>query len=182
MDITRKTDYALRMLAMLVENGDELLSVRAAAERNGVPYSFARSIQHGLVQAGIVESLRGVHGGMRLKADPSTVTLRDVVEAVQGPFVMNDCCAEGADCTRMSMCRFHPIWLGVQALVSDYLSSVTLEEVVTGDKFPTVDKRYTDPAAFLAYTTEIEMRLAATRCSGGCGAGSLPGAGDGRGC
>ena len=62
MDISRKTDYALRMLSMLAEGEDCLLSVRTAAESVDVPYSFARSIQHGLVQAGIIESLRGVRG------------------------------------------------------------------------------------------------------------------------
>ena len=71
MDISRKTDYALRMLAMLAEGNKSLLSVRTAAEAVDVPYSFARSIQHGLVQAGIVESLRGVRGGMRLRLKPS---------------------------------------------------------------------------------------------------------------
>lgn len=49
MDISRKTDYALRMLAMLAEDLERLLSVRTAAEEVNVPYSFARSIQHGLV-------------------------------------------------------------------------------------------------------------------------------------
>ena len=60
MDISRKTDYALRMLAMLAEDPERLLSVRTAAEEVNVPYSFARSIQHGLVQAGIVESLQHI--------------------------------------------------------------------------------------------------------------------------
>ena len=101
MDISRKTDYALRMLAMLAEDPERLLSVRTAAEEVNVPYSFARSIQHGLVQAGIVESLRGVHGGMRLKVSPDDVTIRQVVEAVQGPMVMNDCTAPDGDCARM---------------------------------------------------------------------------------
>ena len=152
MDITRKTDYALRMLAMLIENEGGLLSVRVAAEQNDVPYSFARSIQHSLVHAGIIESLRGVHGGMRLKVDPAKVTLKEVVEAVQGPFVMNDCCAEGAECGRSCFCQFHPVWFGVQSLVSDYLSSVTLEEVVLGTKRPCVDPKFTDPNAFPLYT------------------------------
>ena len=104
MDISRKTDYALRMLSMLVKDEGSLLSVRTAADEVGVPYSFARSIQHGLVQAGIVESLRGVHGGMRLKVDPAQVTIRQIVEAVQGPLIMNDCTAEGASCDRQGDC------------------------------------------------------------------------------
>ncbi len=126
MDISRKTDYALRMLAMLADGENNLLSVRAAAEQVDVPYSFARSIQHGLVQAGIVESLRGVHGGMRLKADPNDVTIRQIVEAVQGPMVMNDCTANGAECSRMNSCCYHSVWMGAQALMVDYLDSVTL--------------------------------------------------------
>ena len=98
MDISRKTDYALRMLSMLVNGEDDLLSVRTAAEQVDVPYSFARSIQHGLVQAGIIESLRGVRGGMRLRVDPKEVTIRQIVEAVQGPLVMNDCTVEDGVC------------------------------------------------------------------------------------
>ena len=108
MDISRKTDYALRMLSMLAEGEDCLLSVRTAAESVDVPYSFARSIQHGLVQAGIIESLRGVRGGMRLKVDPKDVTIRQIVEAVQGPLVMNDCTAENGACPRMDGCCYHP--------------------------------------------------------------------------
>ena len=126
MDISRKTDYALRMLAMLAEDPECLLSVRTAAEEVNVPYSFARSIQHGLVQAGIVESLRGVHGGMRLKVSPDDVTIRQVVEAVQGPMVMNDCTAPDGDCARMGACCYHPLWAGAQALMRDYLDSVSL--------------------------------------------------------
>ena len=76
MDISRKTDYALRMLAMLAEDRESLLSVRTAAEKVDVPYSFARSIPAWAVLAGIVESLRGVHGGMRLKVDPAQITIR----------------------------------------------------------------------------------------------------------
>ena len=135
MDISRKTDYALRMLAMLAEDPERLLSVRTAAEEVNVPYSFARSIQHGLVQAGIVESLRGVHGGMRLKVSPDDVTIRQVVEAVQGPMVMNDCTAPDGDCARMGTCCYHPLWAGAQALMRDYLDSVSL-----GDAIILIDK------------------------------------------
>ncbi|WP_297182319.1 Rrf2 family transcriptional regulator [uncultured Enorma sp.] len=151
MDISRKTDYALRILSMLVENGDELLSVRVAAEQVDVPYSFARSIQHGLVQAGIIESLRGVRGGMRLKANPEELTIYDIVRAVQGPFVINECTAADGDCPRMETCCFHPLWMGVEALLNDYLSSVTLADVVEGRRFPAVDAKFADRGAFAEY-------------------------------
>lgn len=156
MDISRKTDYALRMLAMLADGENNLLSVRAAAERVDVPYSFARSIQHGLVQAGIVESLRGVHGGMRLKADPNDVTIRQIVEAVQGPMVMNDCTANGAECSRMNSCCYHSVWMGAQALMVDYLDSVTLADVVQGTLAPAVDAKFANRESFAEYVSCAE--------------------------
>ena len=151
MDISRKTDYALRMLAMLVQGEGNLLSVRTAAEEVDVPYSFARSIQHGLVRAGIVESLRGVHGGMRLKVDPAEVTIRQIVEAVQGPLVMNDCTADDVVCPRSSGCCYHPIWSGAQALMHSYLDSVTLDDVVNRRQNPAVDAKFADRARFAEY-------------------------------
>ena len=83
MEISRKTDYAIRMLSSLVRSPKKLLSVRDAAEENDIPYSFARSIQHDLVIAGVIVSTRGSHGGMMLAIDPTEVSVLDIVEAVQ---------------------------------------------------------------------------------------------------
>ena len=148
MDISRKTDYALRMLAMLAEGNKSLLSVRTAAEAVDVPYSFARSIQ-----AGIVESLRGVRGGMRLRLKPSEITIRQIVEAVQGPLVMNDCTADEGMCPRMECCCYHPIWAGAQELLRDYLDSVTLDDVVNHRQYPAVDVKFTDRDRFVEYAS-----------------------------
>ena len=156
MDISRKTDYALRMLSILASNDNELLSVRTAAEEVGVTYSFARSIQHGLVQAGIVESLRGVRGGMRLKVSPEDITIRDIVEAVQGPLIMNGCTAEEGDCPRMGECCYHPIWIGAQEMMNSYLGSVSLADVVSGALFPAVDPKFADRMAFPEYVLNAQ--------------------------
>ena len=145
------------MFAMLADGENNLLSVRAAAEQVDVPYSFARSIQHGLVQVGIVESLRGVHGGMRLKADPNDVIIRQIVEAhAQGPMVMNDCTANGAECPRMNSCCYHSVWMGAQALMVDYLDSVTLADVVQGTLAPAVDAKFANRESFAEYVSCAE--------------------------
>lgn len=148
MDITRKTDYALRMLAALVRDPSGVVSVRAAAEADGVPYSFARSIQHDLARAGIIESLRGSRGGMRLSVDPAAVTLLQVVEAVQGPVVLSACATSGPGggvCPRATSCCFNPIWAGARELLADYFASVTLAEVVGGEARPYVSQRFAEP-------------------------------------
>ncbi|WP_154026097.1 RrF2 family transcriptional regulator [Olsenella uli] len=148
MDISRKTDYALRMLTDLVRTPSGVISVRSAADGNGVPYSFARSIQHDLSRAGIIESLRGSRGGMRLMVDPASVTLLQVVEAVQGPSSVSACATSGPDggvCPRAASCCYNPIWAGAQELLGSYLSSVTLAQVVAGEARPVVEERFTRP-------------------------------------
>ena len=134
MDISRKTDYALRMIADLVRHPDSVVSVRNAAEDNGVPYSFARSIQHELVRAGIIESLRGSHGGMKLSVDPHEVTILQVVEALQGPVNVAVCDTPERDypCPNLENCRFNRIWCYARELLEAYFSGITLYDAVLG--------------------------------------------------
>lgn len=139
MEISRKTDYALRMLAELVNNPGGTLSVRAAARQGSVPYSFSRSIQHDLAVAGIVKNTRGASGGMRLSVDPRETTLLQLVEAVQGPVLISDCLGpdgQGTPCPRRDRCHFSPVWCNAERLMRDYFSSVTLWQLVHERRSP----------------------------------------------
>ncbi|MCL2339308.1 MAG: Rrf2 family transcriptional regulator [Actinomycetia bacterium] len=133
MEITRRTDYAIRLIAALVQNNGQPLSVREAAEKYDVPYAFARSIQHVMVQAGLVKSLRGAHGGMLLAVDPAELTLYRLIETVQGPISVSVCTADSNWCSRRGSCQFHPVWAGVNSLLSDYLNSVSIKQLLNGE-------------------------------------------------
>lgn len=138
MEISRKTDYAIRMLAELIRSDGEIVSVRCAANENHVPYSFARSIQHDLVKTGIVESVRGSRGGMRIAVDPKQMTLLDVVEAVQGPVQIEDQYEVTEGSSLEAELAF--IWSGAQKLLKDYLSAVTLYQVVMEGRYPVLEQ------------------------------------------
>ena len=64
MDITRRCDYACRILRAAYKSGDEYVSVSEIAEKEDIPYAFARSIQHDLVKAGLIRTVRGARGGL----------------------------------------------------------------------------------------------------------------------
>lgn len=139
MEISRKTDYALRMLAALVKDPSGVVSVRTAAKENDIPYSFARSIQHDLALAGIVENSRGASGGMRLSVDPRETTLLQLVEAVQGPVIVSACAtsgAEGGACPRRGFCHFTSVWCNAERLLRQFFSTVTLHELVVERRSP----------------------------------------------
>lgn len=148
MEITRRTDYAIRLIAALVASDGEPLSVRTAAEDYEVPYSFARSIQHDLVIAGIISSVRGASGGMVLNVDPAKLTMLDVVESVQGPVGVAVCSREANWCPREAFCQFHSVWLGADALIRDYLASVSIKDVVDGTGYPKISPRFYGDDAF----------------------------------
>jgi Rrf2 family protein len=132
MEISRRTDYAIRLIAALLMHDGQPLSVREAASMQGVPYAFARSIQHDLVRNGVIRSIRGARGGMVLAADPTKLTLYELIEIVQGPVSVAICTSDEEWCERHANCQFHRVWEGANALLKDYLSSVSIKELLEG--------------------------------------------------
>lgn len=131
MEITRRADYAVRMMLELARaGGGSPVSVRALAERQGVPYAFARGIQRDLVDAGLAESRRGVRGGLVMTRPPSDVTLLDVIEAIEGPLALNLCTADPTWCSRMDGCPAHQVWKGADDLLRGYLAGKSLEGLI----------------------------------------------------
>jgi len=132
MDITRRTDYAIRLIAALIENNGEPLSVREVAERQDIPYAFARSIQHDLALGGFIRSLRGARGGMVLAKDPDSFTLLDFIETLQGPVSIAVCTTEDGWCSRDEDCTFHTVWTNANDMLRNYLSSATISGILQG--------------------------------------------------
>ena len=123
--ITRETDYALRALLALAGE-DDFVSVSALAEVQGVPVLFLRKIMQRLHGDGILESRQGPFGGYRLAVPADGLSLLTVMEAVQGPFVMNECFAEPDICDRTDDCPVRRFLQGLQSEVAGRLSSMTI--------------------------------------------------------
>lgn len=155
MEISKKTDYAMRMLAELVKSEGAIVSVRLAAEKNGVPYSFARSIQHDLVRSGVVESIRGSHGGMRLAIDARTTTLLEVIEAIQGPLGVAER-TKSDDSEYSVSSSFRMLCCQADNLLRELFNSVTLYDVVIEGRCPMLREGY----QFVARTPEECASLA----------------------
>ncbi len=134
MVITRRTDYAIRMLMELARRSGARVSVRELAETQGVPYAFARSIQRDLVEAGLAVSSRGSAGGLSLARAPADVSLLDVVEAMQGPVSCSVCTSDPDWCERLGGCGVHAVWRGADDLVREYLGNRDLEGLMMRGK------------------------------------------------
>lgn len=129
MDITRRCDYACRILRAAYKSGETYVSVTEIAEDEDIPYAFARSIQHDLVKVGLIKTVRGARGGLALNCDPAEVTLLEVLEAIQGPVSISLCALDGACCDKQAGCAYNKVWQGANSLLNSYFSSITLKDM-----------------------------------------------------
>ncbi len=113
--ISKKGDYAVFIMGYLAEHAarrERVISAQEIADRSGLHKSIVANLLKELTKAGLLDSLRGIHGGYRLSLAPEEISLGRILEVVEGPFVLVDC-AQHADpaaehaaapCSLMSFC------------------------------------------------------------------------------
>jgi Rrf2 family protein len=121
MLITRQTDYAIRCALFLGRARSAPVAATTIAREMHVPRAFVSKVLQRLAAAGIVESARGARGGFSLARDPASVTLLDVVRAVQGDPAINLCVIDGRRCSRDRGCAVHPVFVRLRELVERHL-------------------------------------------------------------
>lgn len=115
------------------------MSVSDIAEQEGIPYAFARSIQHDLVKHDLIKTVRGARGGLVLNCDPASTTMLDVLEAIQGPVSVSACVLDPSCCEREPDCSYNKVWRGADRLLNAYFSSITLADLFElGEAHPAV--------------------------------------------
>lgn len=125
--ITRQADYAVRsVLDLALRQPEEAAYSRDIAERQNIPPSFLAKILTRLAAHGIVQTQRGVNGGVRLARAAETITLLEVVEAIDGPLTLNLCVRHPGLCPRELDCVVHPIWELISAELRERLAGITL--------------------------------------------------------
>ncbi|NQT63338.1 MAG: Rrf2 family transcriptional regulator [Candidatus Marinimicrobia bacterium] len=128
--LTKAGEYGLRAVRYLVENGDESrISIGDISENKKIPEPFLRKLFKPLVQQGIINSTRGVSGGVRLARDPKEITVLEVVEALEGPLALNECLLDDATCEFMNECGMHDVWEEAQAAMAKVLRSKNLTDL-----------------------------------------------------
>jgi len=101
MQLTRHTDYALRVLMYLGEKPDKLISVSEIAAYNSISRNHLVKIVQGLTEAGYVKTTRGKHGGMRLTSDAKDISVGNVVRKMENHFNVVECFESGNDTCRI---------------------------------------------------------------------------------
>ncbi len=121
-------DYAVVMMSAAARAcGATRLNATLLAGETGLPLPTVQKLVSRLSAAGLIESSRGTGGGFRLSRPPASISLADIIEAVEGPIALTTCVdAERHDCAVEGACRVRPHMPNVNGAVRGALAGVSL--------------------------------------------------------
>ena len=130
MHITQESDYAVRIVYCLAQCGTRR-DARGISEEMCVTLRFSLKILGKLVSSGIVESYKGNRGGYELARPASEITLKDVIDAVEGPYRLSRCVGEGGagECNRgaSGCCTFQKVFHDISKSINEQLAAVNFQ-------------------------------------------------------
>ncbi len=140
MMFSTKGRYALRvMVELATHNKEELTPLKTIAENQGISLKYLESIMSVLSKADMVVAQHGKHGGYRLSRDPQFYTVGEILTLLDGSASPVECLAKDEnDCPNAKVCPTLPMWRELDELVSGYLNSKTLLDLVSkeaGDNY-----------------------------------------------
>ncbi|MBE0636647.1 Rrf2 family transcriptional regulator [Candidatus Bipolaricaulota bacterium] len=129
---SRTAKYAVLALAEVALYPPELpVSTKKIAEAASVPYPLLAKIVGQLRGAQLVYAARGKHGGIQLTRPATDITVKDVVLAIDGANVLDDCPLFLAPCKCERECALHPLWRPARDAVARFYENTTLQEIAS---------------------------------------------------
>lgn len=131
MRLTRQTNYAIRILMYCAANPERLSRIPEIAAAYGVSELFLFKILQPLVENGLVETVRGRNGGVRLGRPADDITLFDVVRVTEDNFAMAECFEKDAsDCPLVDSCALNEALRKALGAFFDVLESYSIESLI----------------------------------------------------
>lgn len=132
MLISTRGRYALRVLIDLAEHtGGGYIPLRDIVKRQDISQKYVESIMTMLSKNNLVEGVHGKGGGYRLNREPDEYSVAEILKITEGTLAPVTCLEEGArPCPRAAECRTLPMWDKLNAMITDYLDSVSLADLM----------------------------------------------------
>ena len=131
MRLTDYTDYSLRTLMYLGMNRERLVTIQDIADAYGISKSHLMKVVHQLGLAGLVETIRGRSGGLRLGKEPEEINIGEVVKGTEPDFVMVECFDRKIDeCVLSPACELKDVLRRATEAYLNVLKGVTLADLL----------------------------------------------------
>jgi FeS assembly SUF system regulator len=128
--MTRLTDYGIMLLTLFARDEKHpMKSARDLSVEAKLPLPTVSKILKLLAKHGLLEAHRGVRGGFNLTRKPDQITMATVINALEGPIGVTDCCAPASDCGIENSCVVKTNWMKINKVVFSALDRITLAEM-----------------------------------------------------
>ncbi|MPT47606.1 MAG: Rrf2 family transcriptional regulator [Sphingobium sp.] len=134
MRLSSLADYAIVMMGAAARHcGGSRVNAACLAEETGIPVPTAQKLVSLLTRAGLLVSVRGQGGGIKLARPSAAISLADIIEAVEGPIALTACAETGRhDCNLQGNCTVQPHLAAVNQAVRGALGDVSLASLSAG--------------------------------------------------
>ncbi|PKN19676.1 MAG: hypothetical protein CVU71_04695 [Deltaproteobacteria bacterium HGW-Deltaproteobacteria-6] len=131
MKLSTRSRYGTRMMTDLADHyGSNPILLKDIAKREDISEKYLSLIVIPLKSAGLIQSVRGAHGGYSLTRRPEEITVRDILQALEGEICLVDCVQDAKRCSRISTCPTRDIWGMLGEKISETLKAITLADLV----------------------------------------------------
>ena len=136
MMVSTKGRYALTVMVDLAKISDGgFVSLADIAEREHLSMKYLESIISLLNKGGMLQSQRGKNGGYKLAREPKDYNISEILLLTEGTLAPVNCIMqEGVNCEKAATCSTLPLWAGLDDVINKYLSRITLEDIISGNR------------------------------------------------
>ncbi len=142
--ISRLTDYATVILALLAEQPDRVQTATALSDQTRIAAPTVSKLLKQLHRAGLVVSTRGLHGGYQLARPAGEISAAAILDALEGPVALTDCSAGHGNCEIEENCRVGRVWQRLNLAIRRSLHDVSLAQLAGIDtthvRLPTLER------------------------------------------
>ena len=133
MKLSRRFEYAVHGLLQLASNtGKDHVLLTEIAEKQSIPESYLRKIFQALANAGIVKTQRGVNGGYTLLKKPEEITLRNIIEVIDGHPKLYSCIGDTRKCKHYKNCSLNTNLDFIEKKFYEFFNNLNLKEIIEG--------------------------------------------------
>lgn len=143
MRLSTRGHYGLKAMFDLAQHyGSEPIPLKSVAERQSISDNYLEQLIAILRKAGLVKSVRGAQGGYKLARDPSSITVGDIIRAMEGPIAPVDCVSEvePTECDNADFCITRTVWARVRDRLAEVMDSISLADMLRDAENLSVNK------------------------------------------
>ena len=147
--LSKKADYALmamKHLAVKTASAPSSTSAREIAEQYDIPIELMAKVLQRLARSGLLTSHQGTRGGYTLSKPMASISVADIIQAIDGPLTVTACSTEDEQCEQFTKCNIRdPLWQ-IRERIAEALGTVSVAELAAD---PIPNERVSAPVAIL---------------------------------